>query len=141
MPGIGGRSPEFDVESVLRLSPGHRAILDLVSAHPFLSTTEIGRFLGWEPFMAELCIDDLLRWQLLRVLGPGEAACLRPDDELLETTLAGLRVMAAQHGVSMAFAARGEAWRAAVQLNREDHGGACYGIWPIPAASTSSSCA
>ncbi|HEY8691556.1 MAG TPA: replication-relaxation family protein, partial [Chloroflexota bacterium] len=108
MPANTGRSPEFDVESVLRLSPGHRAILDLVSAHPFLSTTEIGRFLGWEPFMAKLCIDGLLRWQLLRVLGPGEAACLRPDDELLETTLAGLRVMAAQHGVSLAFAAR---WR------------------------------
>jgi hypothetical protein len=87
------------------LNVSERAVLDLVGRHPFLPTAVLGDVLGRDARWVARRRKALLDRGLLRLVTPGEvhrSSLARRD--LLELTSAGLRMLAAHLGLSLASA-------------------------------------
>ncbi len=91
---------------VLGLSPSELELLDLVGAHPFLPPDRLAVLLGWPPPTVQRRCRQLLARGLLRRLEPGEVKAEFAVAELLEATAAGLALVAARQGLSLAVAVR-----------------------------------
>jgi hypothetical protein len=87
------------------LNVPERAVLDLVGRHPFLTIAVLGDVLGRDARWVARRRKALLDRGLLRLVTPGEvhrSSLARRD--LLELTSAGLRMLAAHLGLSLASA-------------------------------------
>lgn len=99
-------SSDLDGNSVaLNLSPAQRLLLDLVARHPFLRPDHIAMVLGWRVETVRRRRNQLRAAGLVRLLTReeiGEEAL----KELVEVTGAGLRLVAAQLGLTLTTAVR-----------------------------------
>ena len=89
----------------LKLSPAQRLLLDLVARHPFLRPQHMATVLGWRVEAARRRRNQLRAAGLVRLLTPNEIG-EEASKELAEVTGAGLRLVAAQLGLSVAAAVR-----------------------------------
>lgn len=87
----------------LDVAPVERTLLDLIGRHPFLPADSLATVLGWEVRRVRERRDRLIRLGLVRLLGVGEHRLSSPED-LTELTGAGLEIVAAQQGLSLARA-------------------------------------
>ncbi|MDQ3701519.1 MAG: replication-relaxation family protein, partial [Chloroflexota bacterium] len=92
-------------------SAADRMLLDLVGRHPFLAVGDLASLLGWRPATALRRLAWLRARGLLRVLDQSEVGRLRTFGApaaavLVELTPAGLRLVAAQQGLTLGAAAR-----------------------------------
>jgi hypothetical protein len=78
-------------------------LLDLVGRHPFLPAESLATVLGWEVRRVRERRQRLLQLGLVRLLNAEEASDW-PGDDLTELTESGLRLIAAQHGLSLTAA-------------------------------------
>jgi hypothetical protein len=92
----------------LRLSQTDRALLDVLGRHPFLTAGCLAVLLGSSPPAAGRRRDRLIALGLARLVGYGEAPTVPPPagDGLVELTVPGLEVVAAQQGLSLSGAVR-----------------------------------
>jgi hypothetical protein len=88
---------------VLAVAPIERPLLNLVGRHPFLPADSLATVLGWEVRRVRERRARLIRLGLVRLLGVGERHSSSPED-LTELTGAGLEIVAAQQGLSLARA-------------------------------------
>jgi hypothetical protein len=89
----------------LQVSPMEQLLLDIVGRHPFLATESLATILGWELRRVRARRARLDRLGLLRLLGADERRQTAPV-ELTELTRAGIKLVAAQQGLSLPRAVR-----------------------------------
>jgi hypothetical protein len=89
----------------LALSPADHSLLDLVACHPFLPREHLATVLGWEDERVRVQRNRLIARGLMRLVGADEAG-RHAVRELVEATLDGLELVAAQRGLSLAVAVR-----------------------------------
>lgn len=90
----------------LELGPADRARLDLVGRHPFLPLARLAELHGWEPSWARERCNCLIARGMMRCLEASEIGANAAALELVELTVDGLAVVAAQHGLSLGAAVR-----------------------------------
>lgn len=90
----------------LRLAPAERALLDLIARHPFLPAASLALLLDCPVAQLARRCRRLGADGLLRLLEPGEAGAAGEGMALAEVTIDGLRVVAAQQGLTPAVAVR-----------------------------------
>ena len=102
-PDFAARAPT--VSRLLALKGMDRDLLDLIGRHPFLSSAGLATVLGWEV--------GRLRERLARTIGLGFARLVEPREirasahtELIELTVDGVELVAAQQGLSVVKAVR-----------------------------------
>ena len=89
------------------LGAGDRAVLDIVGRHLFLPTVAAGAVLGRDVRWAHRRRSGLVRRGLVCVLSRDELPPgLRREDDVLEATVQGLRLLAGSMGLSLATAVR-----------------------------------
>ena len=101
-----GGAPAAPGAVALGLSATDRALLDLVGRHPFLTAGRLAAFAGRPPAATRQRLDRLVAVGLLRRVGPQEAPAVPGVHGLAELTLAGLRLVAAQQGLTLGAAVR-----------------------------------
>jgi len=89
----------------LTFSPADRSLLDLVACHPFLSREHLATVLGWEDERVRVRRNQLIGRGLMRLVGAEEAG-KHAMRELVEATVEGLELVAAQRGLSLSVAVR-----------------------------------
>jgi len=89
----------------LTLSPADRSLLDLVACHPFLAREHLATVLGWEDERVRVRRKQLISRRLMRLVAADEAG-KHAVRELVEATVEGLELVAAQRGLSLAAAVR-----------------------------------
>ncbi|MHB8618645.1 MAG: replication-relaxation family protein [Chloroflexota bacterium] len=89
--------------AALGLTVTQRHVLDLLARHPFLSTGQLGLTLGLAPDRLGRLLEPLFTTELVRRLSLEERS---HEGELLECTHKGLRLVAAQAGLTLSQAAR-----------------------------------
>lgn len=89
----------------LTLWPSDHVLLDTLGRHPFLSTTELGALLGWTSAWAAKRCRRLAGQGLLLPLA-GHATTFAEAPTVWEVSAAGLRLIAARQGLSLAAAVR-----------------------------------
>lgn len=103
---LGYASSNLDGNTVaLTLSPAQRLFLDLVARHPFLGPEHMATVLGWQVETVRRRRNQLRAAGLVRLLTPEEIA-EEASKELPEVTGAGLRLLAAQLGLTVTTAVR-----------------------------------
>lgn len=107
IPGTSSRSTVADGlgRVALSLPPSDRLLLDLVACHPFLSREHLATVLGWEDERVRCRRNRLLANGLMRLVGADEVGT-QATRELVEVTVEGLELVAAQRGLSLAVAVR-----------------------------------
>ncbi|WP_040669307.1 replication-relaxation family protein, partial [Nitrolancea hollandica] len=90
----------------LHLTATDRRLLDLVGRHPFLTPDRLAVVLGWKRQWVRRRRNRLIALGLLRLVGSAEIGDAAGSLELVELTLAGLELVAAQQGLSMPRAVR-----------------------------------
>lgn len=98
-------SADWIEAGALAVTPQERMLLDLVGRHPFLPAASLATVLGWEVRRVRERRQRLLRLDLVRLLNAEEVGGW-PGDDLTELTESGLRLVAAQHGLSLTGAIR-----------------------------------
>jgi hypothetical protein len=89
----------------LTLPPADRMLLDLVACHAFLPREHLATVLGWEDERVRVRRNRLIARALMRLVGTDEAG-KHAMLELVELTVEGLELVAAQRGLSLAVAVR-----------------------------------
>jgi hypothetical protein len=89
----------------LTLSPADRSLLDLVACHPFLPRERLSTVLGWQDERVRVRRNRLIARGLMRLVGADEAEN-HALQELVEATVEGLELVAAQRDLSLAVAVR-----------------------------------
>lgn len=84
----------------LLVSPTDRELLALVGRHPFLTLDRIATVLGWRRTAARCRRDRLVEMGLMRLGGDDEVG-EHAARELVELTVRGMRLLAAQQGLSL----------------------------------------
>lgn len=90
----------------LGLSATERRLLELVARHPFLTLEGLANVFDWQMEWARERRDGLIARGLMRLVEVGEVGAELATLESVELTLEGLRLVAAQQGVSLAMAVR-----------------------------------
>ncbi len=90
----------------LQLTAVDRRLLDLVGRHPFLPPDRLAAIFGWQVSWLRRRRNRLIAFGLMRLVEPGEIGDRAGSLELVELTLAGLEVVAAQQGLSLMRAVR-----------------------------------
>src|SRR5712692_2008230 len=89
----------------LCLAPSDRVLLDLIGQHPLLSPDDLAAALNWTLEWARARRNRLIALRLIRLVGSDEIG-ERAGLGLAELTVDGLRVVAAQQGLTLAAAVR-----------------------------------
>jgi hypothetical protein len=87
-------------------APSDRLLLGHVGRHPFLTADGLAAVLGWPVTWARWRRDRLIARGLLRLLAPTEVSEATAAQELVELTAAGLRLLAAEQGLTVGAAVR-----------------------------------
>jgi hypothetical protein len=103
-PGIGESDPA--VRAVAELTPAERGVLALIGQHPFLPTRRLATLVGATSAVTLRRRNFLLARGLLRLVESGELSPEFAAAELVELTVPGLTLVAAQLGLSLAGAVR-----------------------------------
>jgi hypothetical protein len=82
-----------------------RELLDVVGRHPFLSSDSLATVLGWEAGRLRERLKRMIQLGFARRVEPGETRA-PTDAELIELTVDGVDLVAAQQGLSVAKAVR-----------------------------------
>ncbi len=90
---------------IVTLSPAERALLDLVARHPFLTPDQLTSVTGWRVEKVRRRWNRLRAAELLRILTVEEVG-KEAWNERAEASGAGLRLVAAQQGLTLAAAVR-----------------------------------
>jgi hypothetical protein len=90
----------------LGLSPGERALLDLIGRHPFLKPGALALLSGCALKWTRERVRRLAALGLVRGFEPNETASERASLGSVELTVVGARLVAAQQGLSLARAVR-----------------------------------
>jgi hypothetical protein len=99
-------APEGLGRVALDLSAADRALLELIGRHPFLTPDRLATVLGWSNEAVRRRLRRLLDESLVRTLGPGELGEAAAGLELVELTVDGLALVAAQQGLPLGAAIR-----------------------------------
>jgi hypothetical protein len=89
----------------LMLSPADGTLLDLVACHPFLPREHLATVLGWTDERVRVRRNELIARGLMRLVGADETGKYAVR-ELVEVTVAGLKLVAAHRGLSLTVAVR-----------------------------------
>ncbi|HUZ30283.1 MAG TPA: replication-relaxation family protein [Solirubrobacteraceae bacterium] len=89
----------------LTLTPSDRVLLDLIGRHPFLPRERLAAVFGWSGATVRRRRNRLIHLGLVRLLAEEEVGRLAAL-ELPELTVDGLRVVAAQQGLTLGEAVR-----------------------------------
>ncbi len=89
------------VQVLLALNGTDRAFIDLVAHHPFLTTERLATLLRWREARVQERVERLVGWGLLRVPEPPEFRSEVPTPVMVEATADGVRLAAAQQGLSL----------------------------------------
>jgi len=89
----------------LTLSPADRLLLDLVACHPFLPREHLATVLDWTDERVRVRRNRLIARGLMRLVAADEAG-KQAMRELVEVTVEGLELVAAQRGLTLSVAVR-----------------------------------
>lgn len=108
-PRLDASAPDGATDSrvvLLRLGEADRALLDFVGRHPFLSVDQVSVALGRDAIFVRKSVRQLIAVGFLRALERDEAGLVADRLQMVELTGAGLEIVAAQQGLSLAEAVR-----------------------------------
>lgn len=112
-----------------------RELLDVVGRHPFLSSDGLATVLGWEVGRLPERLKRMIKLGFVRLEETGEVRS-PAHHELIELTVDGVGLVAAQQGLSVAQAVRYNGLAAAVPSKTSAHAIYCSGISSTPSAPT-----
>ncbi len=104
-PTVDRRSVQLG-QMAIRLGPADFELVDLVSRHPFLALRQLASALAVEVPTVRRRRNRLIADGVLRLVRSDEIGNPERSDEWVEVTAAGLRLMAAHHGLSPSAAVR-----------------------------------
>ncbi|MCC6178482.1 MAG: replication-relaxation family protein [Chloroflexi bacterium] len=102
-PDFGSRLPS--ISRLLAVKGLDRELLDVIGRHPFLSSDSLATMLGWKGGRLRERLKRMIQLGFVRHVEPGETRA-RTDAELIELTVDGVELVAAQQGLSVAQAVR-----------------------------------
>ncbi|MCC6177286.1 MAG: replication-relaxation family protein [Chloroflexi bacterium] len=102
-PDFAARAP--NVDRLLALKGMDRDLLDLIGRHPFLPSAGLAMVLGWELRRLRERLARLMRLGFARLVEPGEIR-VSTRNEMIELTVDGVALVAAQQGLRVAKAVR-----------------------------------
>jgi len=100
-----GESPRLGLIA-LAVSPTDQALIDLLGRHPFMTGERLSTVLGWTMRRALQQRDRLISMGLMRLVDDGDLDQDHAGLELVELTVDGLTICAAQHGLPLRTAVR-----------------------------------